>query len=121
MYCIIFPIVSGTVTDFIATPDILSVQLTWVTPLTGRTDLIYIYEVVYLVYTGPLSCNDVSTTSLPAGYISYNNITTTTIEVTNLNENTCYIFPVRPYIITQPSVPGQWNINATTTRSTKDG
>ena len=115
MYCIIFPIVSGRIADFTATPDILSVQLTWVTPLTDRTDLIYIYEVVYLVYTGPLSCNDVSTTSLPAGYISYNNITTTTIEVTNLIENTCYIFAVRPYIITQPSIPGKWSIIATTT------
>ena len=62
-----------------------------------------------------------STTSLPAGYITYNNITMTTIEVTNLNENTCYIFAVRPYIITQSSVPGQWNIIATTTHYTKDG
>ena len=115
MYCIIFPIVGGTVADFIATPAILSVQLTWTTSLTDRTDLIYIYEVVYLVYTGTLSCNDVSTTSLPAGYISYNNITTTTIEVTNLNESTCYIFAVRAYIMTQPSVPGQWSITTTIT------
>ena len=112
---IIFPIVSGTVADFTATPAILSVQLTWATPLTSRTDLIYIYEVVYVVYTGTLSCNDVSTTSLPAGYISYNNITTTTIEVTNLNENTCYMFAVRAYIMTQPSVPGQWSITTTIT------
>ena len=83
--------------------SVSSAQLTW------KSDSTYSYEVVYVAYNDTEHCMGIDT--LPDGYTTYANITSTFIDISDLRSNTCYVFAVRTYVnVSHSIIPGNWII-----------
>ena len=93
-----------------------SVPLSW-TPLITQTDDSFTYEVGYIAQPSNTACTSTILSTLPEGYTSFINATSSSVVVTGLDSGTCYLFGVRVYSSRSP-IPGEWTLFLQQTNTT---
>ena len=109
-------VVSGVTSEDQQANTRTSVQLSWI-PLFTQTDDSFTYEVGYIAQPSNAACTSTSLTTLPEGYTSFINATSSSVVVTGLDSGTCYLFGVRVYSSRTP-IPGGWSLFLQQTNTT---